>query len=141
MKISRNNNLHFRSEKYSNAAERYASYMSAENPAHTIQNILTEAAEFRCQILAAGKFCLEEQGLIIRGLYLSKKSLEYQKSSTRFRFSFQRPDEYTLGKRYLSNKKTYFQERNLLIFIPVNRNETQSKKELKQQSVILNDMT
>ena len=37
--------------------------------------------------------------------------------------------------------KTYFQERNLLIFIPVNRREMQSKNELKQQSVILNDMT
>ena len=37
--------------------------------------------------------------------------------------------------------KTYFQERNLLIFIPVNRHEMQSKNELKQQSVILNDMT
>ena len=36
--------------------------------------------------------------------------------------------------------KTYFQERNLLIFILVNRNEMQSKNELKQQSVILNDM-
>ena len=37
--------------------------------------------------------------------------------------------------------KTYFQERNLLILIPVNRHEMQSKNELKQQSVILNDMT
>ena len=37
--------------------------------------------------------------------------------------------------------KTYFRERNLLIFIPVNRNEMQSKTEFKQQSVILNDMT
>ena len=38
------------------------------------------------------------------------------------------------------NLKTYFQERNLLIFIAFNRNEMQSKNELKQQSVILNDL-
>ena len=38
-------------------------------------------------------------------------------------------------------RKTSLQEPNLLIFIPVNRNEMQSKNELKQQSVILNDIT
>ena len=38
----------FCSGKYSNAAESYATQMSAEKRAYTIQNILTEAAEFRC---------------------------------------------------------------------------------------------
>ena len=80
MKMARGINLHFRSGKYSNAAESYATQMSAENRAYTIRNILTEAAEFRstCQtrqfertmcpaglILAAGKFCLEDQGLFV----------------------------------------------------------------------------
>ena len=79
MKMSRGINLHFRSGKYSNAAESYATQMSAENRAYTIRNILTKAAEFRCQncqfertlcpagkkILAAGKFCLEDQGLFV----------------------------------------------------------------------------
>ena len=49
MKISRGINLHFRSAKYSNAAESYATQMSAGNRVYTIRNILTEAAEFRCQ--------------------------------------------------------------------------------------------
>ena len=49
IKMSRGINLHFRSGKYSNAAESYATQMSAENRAYTIRNILTEAAEFRCQ--------------------------------------------------------------------------------------------
>ena len=78
MKMSRGINLHFRSGKYSNAAESYATEMSAENRAYTIGNILTKAAEFRCQNcqfprtlcpagknLAAGKFCLEDQGLFV----------------------------------------------------------------------------
>ena len=63
------------------------------------------AAEFRCQNcqfertfshagtnFSSGKICLEGPR-IIRGLYLSKEPLEYQKSATRFRFSFQKPDE------------------------------------------------
>ena len=49
MKMSRGINLHFRSGKYSNAEESYASQMLAENRAYTIRNILTKAAEFRCQ--------------------------------------------------------------------------------------------
>ena len=49
MKMSRGINLHFRSGKYSNAAESHATQMSAENRAYTIRNILTKAAEFRCQ--------------------------------------------------------------------------------------------
>ena len=40
----------------------------------------------------------------------------------------------TRGKG-ICQMKTYFQDPNLLIFIPVNRNEMQSKNELKQQSV------
>ena len=48
-----------------------ATQMSPENRAYTIRNILTEAAEFRvktvlrAQILAAGKFCVEDQGLFV----------------------------------------------------------------------------
>ena len=49
MKMSRGINLHFRSGKCSNAAESYPTQMSAENRAYIIRNILTEAAEFRCQ--------------------------------------------------------------------------------------------
>ena len=49
MKMSRGINLYLRSGKYSNAAESYATQMSAENRACTIRNILTEAVEFRCQ--------------------------------------------------------------------------------------------
>ena len=112
MKMSRGINLHFRSGKYSNAAESYATQMSAENRAYIIRNILTEAAEFCCQncqfertLCSAGKNfssgkMLSRRPRVIRGLYLSKKPLEYQKSSTRFRFSFQKPDEeiYTNGE-------------------------------------------
>ena len=47
----------------------------------------------------------------------------------------------TRGRDICQIKLTYFQQRNLLIFIPVNRNEMQSKNQLKQQSLILNDMT
>ena len=78
MKMSRGINLHFRSGKYSNAAESYTTQMSAENCAYNIRNILTAAAEFRCQNcqfertlcpagtnLAAGKFCFEDQGLFV----------------------------------------------------------------------------
>ena len=94
MKMSRGINLHFRSGKYSNAAESYATEMSAENRAYTIRNILTKAAELRCQngqfertLCPAGKNfssgkILSRRPRIIRGLYLSKEPLEYQKSST-----------------------------------------------------------
>ena len=102
MKMSRGINLHFRSGKYSNAAESYATQMSAENRAYTIRNILTEAAEFRCQNcqfertlcpagtnFSSGKILSRRpKTCVIRGLYLSKEPLEYQKSSRRFRFSF-----------------------------------------------------
>ena len=82
-----------------------ATQMLAENSAYTIRNILTEAAEFRCQnyqfertLCPAGtnfssKKILSRRPRVIRGLYLSKELLEYQKSSTRFQFSFQKPDE------------------------------------------------
>ena len=58
---------------------------------------LREHCVLPTQILAAGKFCL-----------LSKEPLEYQKSSTRFRFSFQKLDEeiYTNGEPKLLNKET-----------------------------------
>ena len=115
-------NLHFRSGKYSNAAETYATQMSAENRAYTIRNILTEAAEFRCQncqfertLCPAGTNfssakILSRRPRIIRGLYLSKEPLGYQKSSTRFRFCFQKPDEavYTNGEPKLLRKKLIF---------------------------------
>ena len=119
MKMSRGINLHFRSGKYSNAAESYVTQMSAENCAYTIRNILTEAAEFRCQNcqfertlcpagtnFSSGKI-LFRRPRIIRGLYLSMEPLEYQKSSTRFRFSFQKPDEemYTNSEPKLLRKK------------------------------------
>ena len=93
MKMSRDINLHFRSRKYSNATESYATQMSAENRAYTIRNILTEAAEFRCQnyqfertLCPAGTNfsiwkSLSRRPKIIRGLYLSKEPLEYQRSS------------------------------------------------------------
>ena len=80
MKMSRGINLHFRSEKYSNAAESYATEMSAENRAYPIRNILTKAAEFRCQncqfertLCPAGKNfssgkILSRRPRIIRGL-------------------------------------------------------------------------
>ena len=85
MKMSRGINLHFRSGKYSNAAESCATQMSAENRAYTIRNILTEAAEFRCQncqfertlCLVGTNFSsgniLSRRPRIIRGLYLSKE--------------------------------------------------------------------
>ena len=105
MKMSRGINLHFRSGKYSNAARSYATQMSAENRAYTIRNILIEAAELRCQNcqfertlcpagtnFSSGKI-LCQRPRIIRGLYLSKEPLEYQKSSTRFRLIFQKADE------------------------------------------------
>ena len=94
MKMSRGINLHFRSGKYSNAAESYATQRSAENRAYTIRNILTKAAEFHCQncqfertLCPAGKNfssgkTLSRKPRIIRGLYPSKEPLEYQKSST-----------------------------------------------------------
>ena len=122
MKMSRGINLHFRSVKNSNAAESYASQMSTENRAYTIRNILTEATEFRCQNcqfertlcpagtnFSSGKI-LSRRPRIIRGLYLSKEPLEYQKSSTRFRLSFQKPDEeiYTNGEPKLFRKKLIF---------------------------------
>ena len=122
MKMSRGINLHFRSGKYSNAAESYATQMSTENRACTIRNILTEAAEFRCQNcqfertlcpagtdFSSGKI-LSRRQRIIRGLYLSKDPLEYQKSSTRFRFSFQKPDEeiHPNGETKLLRKKLIF---------------------------------
>ena len=96
--------------------------MSAENRAYTIRNILTEAAKFRCQncqfertLCPAGTnfssgIILSGRPRIIRGLYLSKEPLEYQKSSTRFQFSFQKPDEeiYTNGEPKLLRKKLIF---------------------------------
>ena len=114
MKMSRGINLHFHSGKYSNAAESYAT--------HTIRNILTEAAEFLCQncqferaLCPAGTnfssgTILSRRLRIIRGLYLSKEPLDYQKSSTRFRFSFQQPDEeiYTNSEPKLLRKKLIF---------------------------------
>ena len=70
MKMSRGINLHFRSGKYSNAAESYATQMSAENRVYTIRNILTEAAEFRC------KNCQLERTLCLAGTnYSSGKIL------------------------------------------------------------------
>ena len=67
----------------------YATEMLAENRAYTIRNILTEAAEFRCQNcqfertlcpagtnFSSGKI-LSRRPRIIRGLYLSKEPLEY----------------------------------------------------------------
>ena len=47
---------------------------------------------------------------IIRDLYLSKEPLEYQKSWTRFRFSFQKPNEeiYTNGEPKLLRKRLIF---------------------------------
>ena len=122
MKMSRGIISHFRSRKYSNVAESYATQMSAENRACTIGNILTEAAEFRCQNcqfertlcptgtnFSSGK-SLTRRPRIIRGFYPNKEPLEYQKSSTRFRFSFQKPDEeiYTHGEPKLLRKKVIF---------------------------------
>ena len=76
---------------YSNAAESYATQMSAEKRAYTIRNILTEAAEFRCQNcqlertlcpagtnFSSGKI-LSRRSRIFRGLYLSKETLEYHR--------------------------------------------------------------
>ena len=93
-----------------------------KEPCNTSRNILTEAAEFPCQNcqfkrtlcpagtnFSSGKI-LSRRPRIIRGLYLSKKLLEYQKSSTLFRFSFQKPDEeiYTNGEPKLLIKKLIF---------------------------------
>ena len=58
---------------------------------------------------SSGKI-LSRRPTIIRGLYLSKEPLEYQKSSTRFRFSFQKPDEEICpdGKPKLLRKRLIF---------------------------------
>ena len=80
MKMSRGINLHFRSGKYSNAAESYATQMSAENRAYIhyskhlnkgLPNFVVKTASLRghcvlpAQVLEAGKFCLEDQGLFV----------------------------------------------------------------------------
>ena len=55
MEMSRGIYVHFRSGKYSNAAESYA---TQENHAYTIRNTLTEAAEFRVKTASLRVRCV-----------------------------------------------------------------------------------
>ena len=84
--------------------------------------LMAEAAEFLCQNCQFERtFCpagtnfrsgkiLSRRPRIIRGFCLSKEPLQYQKSPTCFRFSFQKPDEqiYTNGEPKLLTKKVIF---------------------------------
>ena len=74
MKMSRGINLHFRSGKYLNAAKSYATQISAENGVYTIQNILTDAAEFRC------KNCQLERTLCPAGTNYSSGKIFFSKT-------------------------------------------------------------
>ena len=83
----------------------------------------TDAAEFRCQnyqfertLCPAGsnfsseKILSQDQGLLVACTLARNHWSTMQKSSTRFRFSFQKPDKYiySYGKPKLLRKKVIF---------------------------------
>ena len=97
---------------------RYATQMSAENRAYTIRNILTKAAKtaslrrryvLPAQILAAGKFCLEDQGLFV-ACSLARSYWSTRSHRRVFDLVFKKPDEeiYPNGEPKLLKKKLIF---------------------------------
>ena len=93
--MSRDVKFNFQRGKYSNAEMNYETKIS-ENGIYSIRNIVLtqDDTEFRCQYYQLERdrgSISSRRPRLVRGLYLGKQPLEYQKTSTQFRFSFQKP--------------------------------------------------
>lgn len=103
--------LNFRRAKHSNATKNFTTHIP-DNGLNTIRGVvLTQGSEFRCHYHfgKSSEKISSRRPRLIRGLYLGKEPLEHQKSSTEFRFSFQKPYDKIYTENY--GKKSCYKRR------------------------------